>query len=179
MCKAFRAKAKAEREVKGDYTLQYVMLRYYVIELESLSPNTTIKIAVERNTNPYLPTRMFKRLYIYLGSLKKVLRFAKEEAINNAVTSGSASSQAEGGIDQDGLDVGVVQGDQLGQSSAGVGQFKVSQLLFRCKLGQVLVGNLAKVLVNEMLVLAHVLQVETQCYSHPLDRQREEYKLRE
>ncbi|GKC25071.1 heat stress transcription factor B-4-like protein [Tanacetum coccineum] len=57
MSKAFRAKAKAEREIRGDHVLQYSMLRDYVVELQSTNPNTTVKIAVERNTNPSLPTR--------------------------------------------------------------------------------------------------------------------------
>ncbi|GKD30095.1 hypothetical protein Tco_1240873, partial [Tanacetum coccineum] len=57
MSKAFRAKAKAERDIRGDHVFQYSMLRDYVIELQSTNPNTTVKIAVERNTDPSLPTR--------------------------------------------------------------------------------------------------------------------------
>ncbi|GKG04122.1 transposase, MuDR, MULE transposase domain protein [Tanacetum coccineum] len=44
------------------------MLRDYV--LQSTNPNTTFKIGVERNTDPSLPTRVFKRIYICLGALK-------------------------------------------------------------------------------------------------------------
>ncbi|GJR43630.1 mutator type transposase [Tanacetum coccineum] len=61
--KAFRAKAKAEREIRGDHVLHYSMLRDYVVELQSTNPNTTVKIAVERNTDPSLPTRVFQRIY--------------------------------------------------------------------------------------------------------------------
>ncbi|GJY26441.1 chloroplast stem-loop binding protein of 41 kDa b, chloroplastic [Tanacetum coccineum] len=57
MSKAFKAKAKAEKEIR-DYILQYSMLRDYVVELRSTNPNTTVKIAVERNTDPSLPTRI-------------------------------------------------------------------------------------------------------------------------
>ncbi|GKA84257.1 putative reverse transcriptase domain-containing protein [Tanacetum coccineum] len=57
MSKAFRAKAKAEKEIRGDHGLQYSMLRDYVVELQFTNPNTIAKIAVERNTNPSLPTR--------------------------------------------------------------------------------------------------------------------------
>ncbi|GJY24861.1 hypothetical protein Tco_0398519 [Tanacetum coccineum] len=64
MSKAFRAKAKAEREIKGDHVLQYSMLRDYVVELQSTNLNITVKIAVERNTDPSLPTRVFQRIYI-------------------------------------------------------------------------------------------------------------------
>nr|GEW66705.1 transposase, mutator type [Tanacetum cinerariifolium] len=41
------AQAKAEKEVRGDHTLQYAMLRDYVVELQSTNPNTTVKIVVE------------------------------------------------------------------------------------------------------------------------------------
>ncbi|GKD06072.1 heat stress transcription factor B-4-like protein, partial [Tanacetum coccineum] len=46
MSKAFKAKAKAEREIRGDH------------------------IAVERNTDPSLHSRVFKRIYVCLGALK-------------------------------------------------------------------------------------------------------------
>ncbi|GKC90615.1 transposase, MuDR, MULE transposase domain protein, partial [Tanacetum coccineum] len=73
MSKAFRAKAKAEREIRGDHVLQYSMLRDYVVELQSTNPNTTVKIVVERNTDPSLPTRVFQRIYVCLGALNWVL----------------------------------------------------------------------------------------------------------
>ncbi|GKA56415.1 heat stress transcription factor B-4-like protein [Tanacetum coccineum] len=57
MSKAFRAKAKAEREIRGDHVLQYSMIKDYVVELQSTNPSTTVKIAVERNTDPSLPNR--------------------------------------------------------------------------------------------------------------------------
>ncbi|GKE19313.1 shikimate O-hydroxycinnamoyltransferase [Tanacetum coccineum] len=57
MSKAFRA--KPEREIRGDHVLQYSMLRHYVVKLQSTNPNTTVKIAVERNIDPSLPTRVF------------------------------------------------------------------------------------------------------------------------
>ncbi|GJW97723.1 hypothetical protein Tco_0179531 [Tanacetum coccineum] len=56
MSKAFRAKAKAGKEIRGYHVMQYFMLRDYVIELQFTNPNTTIKIAVERNIDPSLPT---------------------------------------------------------------------------------------------------------------------------
>ncbi|GJR79421.1 hypothetical protein Tco_0150206 [Tanacetum coccineum] len=67
MSKAFRAKAKAEREIRGDHVLQYSMLRDYVVELQSTNPNTTVKIVVERNVDQSLPTRVFQRIYVCLG----------------------------------------------------------------------------------------------------------------
>ncbi|GKC60418.1 hypothetical protein Tco_1088016 [Tanacetum coccineum] len=58
MSKAFRAKAKDEREIRRDHVFQYFMLKDYVVELQSTNPNTTVKIAVERNTDPSFPTRV-------------------------------------------------------------------------------------------------------------------------
>ncbi|GKC23920.1 heat stress transcription factor B-4-like protein [Tanacetum coccineum] len=57
LCLWVLAKAKAERDIRGDHVLQYSMLRDYVVELQSTNLNTTIKITVERNTDPSLPTR--------------------------------------------------------------------------------------------------------------------------
>nr|GFA26856.1 hypothetical protein [Tanacetum cinerariifolium] len=55
--KAFIADAKTERDVRGNHSLQHSMLRDYVVELQSITPNTTVKIAAERNNNVSLPTR--------------------------------------------------------------------------------------------------------------------------
>nr|GEW43634.1 hypothetical protein [Tanacetum cinerariifolium] len=46
-------------------------------ELEYTNPNTTVKITVERNTDPYLPTRVFQRLYVCLGALKLGFRVCR------------------------------------------------------------------------------------------------------
>nr|GEV30690.1 transposase, MuDR, MULE transposase domain protein [Tanacetum cinerariifolium] len=81
MSKALRAKAKAEREVKGHHVLQYAMLRDYVVEFQSTNPNTTIKITVERNTYPSFPTRVFKRVYVCLGALKMGFKAYKRELL--------------------------------------------------------------------------------------------------
>ncbi|GJX85627.1 mutator type transposase [Tanacetum coccineum] len=79
MSKAFRA--KAEREIRGDHVLQYSMLRDYVVELQSTNPNTTVKIAVERNTDPSLPTRVFQRIYVCLGALKLGFRACRRDLL--------------------------------------------------------------------------------------------------
>ncbi|GKA84647.1 heat stress transcription factor B-4-like protein [Tanacetum coccineum] len=81
MSKAFKAKAKAEREIIGDHILQYSMLRDYVVELQSTNPNTTVKIAVERNTNPSLPTRVFQRIYVCLGAVKLGFRACRRDLL--------------------------------------------------------------------------------------------------
>ncbi|GKD54035.1 mutator type transposase [Tanacetum coccineum] len=95
MRKAFKAKAKAEREIRGDHVLQYSMLRDYVVELQSTNPNTTIKIAVERNTNPSLPTRVFQRIYVSLGALKLGVKACRRDllGLDGAFMKGSFTSQ--------------------------------------------------------------------------------------
>ncbi|GKD59175.1 hypothetical protein Tco_1296684 [Tanacetum coccineum] len=69
--KAFRAKSAALNQVKGDYSQQYTMLRDYCLELRRANPDTTIKIEVEKDSDTDLNTRVFKRIYICLGPLKK------------------------------------------------------------------------------------------------------------
>ncbi|GJY55931.1 ribonuclease H-like domain-containing protein [Tanacetum coccineum] len=81
MSKAFRAKSKVEREIRGDHVLQYSMLRDYVVELQSTNPNTIVKIAVERNTDPSLPTRVFQRIYVCLGALKLGFRACRRDLL--------------------------------------------------------------------------------------------------
>nr|GEU55156.1 hypothetical protein [Tanacetum cinerariifolium] len=44
--------------------------RDYVVELQSTNPNTSVKITVERNTDPSFPTRVFQRIYVCLRALK-------------------------------------------------------------------------------------------------------------
>ncbi|GKA00260.1 heat stress transcription factor B-4-like protein, partial [Tanacetum coccineum] len=101
MSKALRAKAKVERVIRGDHVLQYTMLRDYVIELQSTNPNTTVKIAVERNTNPFLPTRVFQRIYVCLGALKLGFRACRRDLL--------------------GLDGAFMKGSFLGQVLVAVG----------------------------------------------------------
>ncbi|GJR74989.1 transposase, MuDR, MULE transposase domain protein [Tanacetum coccineum] len=93
--KAFIAKAKAEREVKGDHTLQYVTHRDYVVELQSTNPNTIVKIVVERNIDPSLPTRVFKRIYVFLEALKLGFRAYRREllGLDDAFMKGPFPSQ--------------------------------------------------------------------------------------
>ncbi|GJT16778.1 heat stress transcription factor B-4-like protein [Tanacetum coccineum] len=70
-----------QREIRGDHVFQYSMLRDYVVELQSTNPNTTVKIAVERNTNPSLPTRVFQRIYVCLGALKLSFRARRRDLL--------------------------------------------------------------------------------------------------
>ncbi|GKC52697.1 hypothetical protein Tco_1075442 [Tanacetum coccineum] len=53
----------------------------YVVELKSTNTNITIKITVERNTDPSLPTRVFKRIYVYLKALKLGFRACRRDLL--------------------------------------------------------------------------------------------------
>ncbi|GKA18086.1 hypothetical protein Tco_0697923 [Tanacetum coccineum] len=81
MSNAFRAKAKAKREIRGDCILQYFMLRDYVVELQSTTPNTIVKITVERNNDSSLPTRVFHRIHVCLEALKLGFKACRRELL--------------------------------------------------------------------------------------------------
>nr|GEZ76694.1 transposase, mutator type [Tanacetum cinerariifolium] len=69
--KAFRAKAKAVDNVRGNFTLQYTQLRDYVMELQQSNNNITVKIGVESEAGHMKPTRVFRRIYVCLGAAKE------------------------------------------------------------------------------------------------------------
>ncbi|GJT52011.1 hypothetical protein Tco_0978168 [Tanacetum coccineum] len=69
--KAFRAKAKAQVHLKGDVKVQYSLLRDYVSELQKCNPDTIVKIDVYREEDLEKTTRMFRRIYVCLGALKR------------------------------------------------------------------------------------------------------------
>nr|GEX07723.1 hypothetical protein [Tanacetum cinerariifolium] len=69
--KAFRSKAKAQVHLRGDVEIQYCLLRDYANELQRCNPDTTVKIDVYGEEDHEKPTRMFKRIYVCLGALKR------------------------------------------------------------------------------------------------------------
>ncbi|GKA72198.1 hypothetical protein Tco_0778414, partial [Tanacetum coccineum] len=87
--------------MRGYHVLQYSMLRDYVVELQSTNPNTTAKITVKRNIDPFLPTRVFQRIYVCLGALKLGFRACKRDLL--------------------GLDGAFMKGPFLGQVLAAIG----------------------------------------------------------
>ncbi|GJW32621.1 mutator type transposase [Tanacetum coccineum] len=99
--KAFRAKAKAAVSLRGDVKIQYALLRDYVMELKRCNPDTTVKIDVYGEEDPESPTRLFRRIYVCLGALKKGFR--------------------EGGRELLGLDGAFMRGQYLGQMLTAVG----------------------------------------------------------
>nr|GEU56534.1 hypothetical protein [Tanacetum cinerariifolium] len=66
--------AKAQVHLRGDVKVQYALLRDYVCELKRCNPDTTVKIDVYGEEDPETPTRMFKRIYVCLGALKRGFR---------------------------------------------------------------------------------------------------------
>nr|GFA40764.1 hypothetical protein [Tanacetum cinerariifolium] len=58
------------------------MLRDYVVELQSTNLNTTVKISVERNIDPYLPTKVFQRIYVCLGGFKLGFRACRRDMLS-------------------------------------------------------------------------------------------------
>ncbi|GJR98976.1 FAR1-related sequence 10 [Tanacetum coccineum] len=99
--KAFRAKAKAAVSLRGDVKIQYALLRDYVMELKRCNPDTTVKIDVYGEEDPESPTRLFRRIYVCLGALKRGFR--------------------EGGRELLGLDGAFMRGQYPGQMLTAVG----------------------------------------------------------
>lgn len=80
--KVFRAKTKAYNQVMGDYKIQYELLRDYVLELQSMNEDTTVKIDVEEEPNlSNMETRVFRRIYVCIGSLKKGFKAGKRDLL--------------------------------------------------------------------------------------------------
>ncbi|GJZ71931.1 mutator type transposase [Tanacetum coccineum] len=73
----------------------------YVMELKRCNPDTTVKIDVYGEEDPESPTRLFRRIYVCLGALKKGFR--------------------EGGRELLGLDGAFMRGQYPGQMLTAVG----------------------------------------------------------
>ncbi|GJT53648.1 receptor-like cytoplasmic kinase 176 [Tanacetum coccineum] len=99
--KAFREKAMAQVHLKGDVTVQYSLLTDYVSELQRCNLVTTVKIDVYREEDPEKTTRMFRRIYVCLGALKRDFK--------------------EGGRELLGLDGAFMRGQYPGQMLTTVG----------------------------------------------------------
>nr|KAJ0227396.1 hypothetical protein LSAT_V11C100046620 [Lactuca sativa] len=69
--KVHREKATTTKQVTGDYTKQYEVLRDYLMELQPTNVGTSVKLEVVNEPNSAIETWQFKRVYISLGELKK------------------------------------------------------------------------------------------------------------
>nr|KAJ0188394.1 hypothetical protein LSAT_V11C900465720 [Lactuca sativa] len=66
-----REKATTTKQVTGDYTKQYEVLRCCFMELQTTNVDTTVKLEVVNEPNGARETRQFKSVYVCLGALKK------------------------------------------------------------------------------------------------------------
>ncbi|GKC71388.1 hypothetical protein Tco_1117271 [Tanacetum coccineum] len=78
--KAFRAKRIATDKMTDSFKEHYSLLREYAQELINQNPGTTVRIDVQQEPNLDHPTRTFKRVYVCLGSLNKVLELVLEKS---------------------------------------------------------------------------------------------------
>ncbi|GJX02028.1 hypothetical protein Tco_0185941 [Tanacetum coccineum] len=99
--KAFRAKAKAQVHLRGDVEIQYSLLRDYANELQRCNSDTTVKIDVYGEEDHEKPTRMFRRIYVCLGALKRGFKESGRELL--------------------GLDGAFMRGQYFGQMLTAVG----------------------------------------------------------
>nr|GEX01146.1 hypothetical protein [Tanacetum cinerariifolium] len=63
-------------QLQRNLELQTILLSYSI-----QNPNTTVKITDERNIDPFLPTRVFQRIYVCLGALKLGFRACRRELL--------------------------------------------------------------------------------------------------
>ncbi|GJX48163.1 mutator type transposase [Tanacetum coccineum] len=79
--KAFRAKEKAHVFLREDVKVQYSLLRDYANELHRCNLDTTVKIDVYVEEDPEKTTRMFRRIYVCLGALKRGFKEVGKELL--------------------------------------------------------------------------------------------------
>lgn len=93
--KAFRAKSRAKKLMRGDHNGHYSLLRDYVLELTTQNPRTTVKCQVKLHVDHNAPTIVFKRIYVCLGALKQGFKASGREllGLHGAFISGSFPSQ--------------------------------------------------------------------------------------
>ncbi|GJR93806.1 hypothetical protein Tco_0265980 [Tanacetum coccineum] len=167
MSKAFRAKDKAEKEIRGDHGLQYSMLRDYVVERDLLGldcafmkgpfpSQVLVVVGLDSNNGIYplayalveaesgtTPRSVGKSLLLVDYTEGNIL----SQGGNNAEASGSASRQAQ-------------------QTEPAIGQDG------SC-------GSGAGIVIVCLLLLVNVVQVLAVKVHLILDGQREEYKQKE
>ncbi|GJR38728.1 hypothetical protein Tco_1214412 [Tanacetum coccineum] len=95
------AKAKEQVHLRGDVEIQYSLLRDYANELQRCNPDTTVKIDVYGEEDHEKPTRMFRRIYVCLGALKRGFKESGRELL--------------------GLDGAFMRGQYYGQMLTAVG----------------------------------------------------------
>jgi hypothetical protein len=99
--KISRAREFAQKQIDGDHEEQYASLRDYALELKNRNPDTTVKIQVEANPDSSVSSRVFRRIYVCIGALKKGYKAGRREIL--------------------GLDGAFIKGHHTGQVLTAVG----------------------------------------------------------
>jgi hypothetical protein len=99
--KISRAREFAQKKIDGDHEEQYANLRDYALELKNRNPDTTVKIQVEANPDSSVSSRVFRRIYVCIGALKKGYKAGRRDIL--------------------GLDGAFIKGHHTGQVLTAVG----------------------------------------------------------
>jgi hypothetical protein len=99
--KISRAREFAQKQIDGDHEEQYANLRDYALELKNRNLDTTVKIQVEANPDSSVSSRVFRRIYVCIGALKKGYKVGRMDIL--------------------GLDGAFIKGHHTGQVLTAVG----------------------------------------------------------
>lgn len=99
--KISRAREFAQKQIDGDHEEQYANLKNYALELKNRNPDTTVKIQVEANPDSSVSSRVFRRIYVCIGALKKGYKAGRRDIL--------------------GLDGAFIKGHHTGQVLTAVG----------------------------------------------------------
>ena len=93
--KISRAREFAQKQIEGDHEQQYANLRDYALELKNKNNDTTVKIQVETNPDSTDALRVFRRIYVCLGALKKCYKAGRRDilGLDGAFIKGTYSGQ--------------------------------------------------------------------------------------
>ena len=69
------------KRILGDHEEKYVNLRDYALELKNKNPDTTVKIQVEANPDAGDSSRVFRRIYVCIGALKKGYKAGRRDIL--------------------------------------------------------------------------------------------------
>ncbi|GJR34029.1 hypothetical protein Tco_1209713 [Tanacetum coccineum] len=88
----YKGKEKIKEQLRRDHQQQYAIIRDYAMELKERNKDTTVKIQVETNTGLTLNSKVFKRIYVFLGPLKDGYKALRRELLGGRDTTGLDSS---------------------------------------------------------------------------------------
>lgn len=93
--KISRAREFAQKRIESDHEQQYANLRDYALELKNKNNDTTVKIQVEANPDAGDSSRVFRRIYVCIGALKKGYKAGRRDilGLDGAFIKGTYSGQ--------------------------------------------------------------------------------------